>query len=611
MKKRALLFFPIILSLIIILPLVLAADGEGNEIDNAYDCLKTQLGPNCGNTNSVEQLSFSLLAMGYDQTTQLACKNALISKKSNNNSNNWGNDDIKLTAQAILALNHISEDVSVYVNWLESKRKLTEDLNWFLQIDADNATECQIRRDNGSEKDFNIRENKIVTGSSSCLDPASSEQNYYYEIDEDCLDSTFTISCDENFVTSVFYKKPGSQVYYISSESHSSTSGGETQEKVSSYCFARSSSADCDYEDSLWATLTLAEIGEDSTPYLPYISAEADENENKKYLPSAFLYMFTDDDDYYADLVDEQKSSSYWEESSNQKFYDTALALLSLQTTSSDAKEDAINYLFEEQDSSGCWGSNNLLETSFLLYAIEPKSPYIGSGTVSDCANSGFFCISSGSCISSDTYDGYYCPRIGDSCCAQGLDLESCSEKNGIICNSEQRCSETEVIASGTNYCCPGSCNAIEEENNCEANGYICRSDCSDSQEERPSYSADCGYTEKCCAQKPPKPGSGWLIILLIILIILVVLAIIFRNQLKIWFFKVKSKFKSGKGPKKSRRPPTPPPSGIPQFNRRPRQIIPRQSTRRRPTRRMPTKQRKSEDGAFEETMKKLRDMTK
>jgi hypothetical protein len=605
MKKRVLLFSIIILSLIIILPLVLAA--EGDEVDNAYDCLKTQLGSNCGNTNSVEQLSFSLLAMGYDSATQLSCKNALISKKSNDN---WGDNDIKLTAQATLALDYISEDVDVYVDWLKSKRKLTEDLNWFLQIDADNATECQIRRDNGSERDFNIRGNKIVSGSSSCLDPASSEQNYYYEIDEDCLDSTFTISCDENFVSSVFYKKPGSQVYYISSESHSSTAGGETKEKVSSYCFARSSNADCDYEDSVWAALTLAELGESITSYLPYISSEADENENKKYLPSAFLYMFTGDDDYYADLIDEQKSSSYWEESNNRKFYDTALALLSLQTTNSDAKDNAINYLFEEQDASGCWGANNLLETSFLLYAIAPKSPHVGSGPVSDCSDSGFFCISSGSCISSDTYDGYYCPRIGDSCCAQGLDLESCSEKNGIICQNNQRCSETEVIAEDTN-CCTGDCEIILEENDCEQNGYTCKSTCSDSQEERTSYSSDCDYGDKCCAQKPPKSGSGWLIFLLILLIILVVLAIIFRNQLKIWFFKIKSKFKSGKGPKSSRRPPTPPSSGIPQFNRRPRQIIPRQPRRRMPARRVPRKPRRSEDGAFEETMKKLRDMTK
>ena len=29
--------------------------------------------------------------------------------------------------------------------------------------------------------------------------------------------------------------------------------------------------------------------------------------------------------------------------------------------------------MFEEQDASGCWGANNLLETSFLLYAIAPS----------------------------------------------------------------------------------------------------------------------------------------------------------------------------------------------------------------------------------------------
>ena len=63
-----------------------------------------------------------------DSITQSACKSALINKKENDN---WGDEDIKSTAQAILALNHIGENVEAPLDWLLSKRKMTEDLNWF------------------------------------------------------------------------------------------------------------------------------------------------------------------------------------------------------------------------------------------------------------------------------------------------------------------------------------------------------------------------------------------------------------------------------------------------------------------------------------------------
>ena len=606
MKKRALIFSVLILSLITILPIVLAQNNEtvsGDEIDAAYSCLKSQLGTNCGNTDSIEQLAFSLLAMGYDQNIQADCKSALINKEESDNS--WKDENIKLTAQAIIALDYVGEDVSSNVDWLLSKREITEDLIWFLQIDADNATECEISVNEGSSRDFEVHENKKVSGSSSCLDPSASEQNYYFEIDEDCLNDNFTISCDKDFKTSVFYKKPGSPIYYISSETHSASAEGETQESVNSYCFGDNN---CDYESSLWATLALAKLGEDTTPYLPYLSAESEEVENKKYIPSAFLYMLTNDDEYYSDLSDLQKSNNYWDES-GKKFYDTALAILALED-SGDAAENAKDYLFEVQDNSGCWNSNNIRDTAFLLYAGWPKTPLINLGVSrSDCRDSGFFCVSSGLCTSSDTLSDYYCPKIGDVCCKESTELESCSEKQGIICDSDQRCTVSEVLASDTNYCCLGDCELVVEENKCESAGYVCKSSCLESQEEKIAYSKDCGFGEVCCGTAQKKESNMGLIILLIILIILVVLAIIFRNQLKIWFFRIKSKFRFGKGPKPSKRPPIPPATGTPQFSR-PRQIIPRQPIRRTPMQRMP--QRKPQkDTVFEETMKKLREISK
>ena len=98
-------------------------------------------------------------------------------------------------------------------------------------------------------------------------------------------------------------------------------------------------------------------------------------------------------------------------------------------------------------------------------------------------------------------------------------------------------------------------------------------------------------------------------------MIILVVLAIIYRNQLKIWFFRNKSKFKFGKGPKSTSRPRlgvTPQRPGTAPLQLTQRQLRPRQPRRRPPMRRMPQRRTRGErDNAFDDTMKKLRDMSK
>jgi hypothetical protein len=604
MKKKGLIFSILILA-IIILPFVSAANDT--EIDAAYSCLKTQLDEGCGDTLSTEQNVFSLLAMGYDSSIQSDCKSALNDKEDDDNC--WGKTEsdscnIKSTAQAILALDYIGEDVDDELDWLLDNQILTDDLNWYLEIDANDATSCEIRVDDGNEKTFTISDKRIFSGSSSCLSPAKS--GYYLEIDSDCLDNNFTISCDQNFISTLWYEKPDESTMYISSETHSASAEGSTTERVNSYCFGTSSS--CDYQGTLWATLALAKLGEDTYVYLPYISAMADETENKKYFPSAFLYMLTDEDDYYADLVDQQKLNKYWEETSDQKFYDTALALLSLQGLNIDAVDSSQEWLLDVQESSGCWHADNILETAFILYSGWPKDP-VRSTTTSNkksyCSEFNFYCVSTGECT--EPLTNYYCSGLSEVCCKVQPTEETCAEKGGIKCDSTQRCSETEVIAYDTNYCCKGSCEVITA-NECESAGYFCKSSCSSGQEEKTAYKSDCDFGEVCCGGSTTTKESSWpLIITLIILIILIVLAILFRNQLKIWFFRFKSNFRFKKGPQPVSRPPMSMASqqSFPQL--RPRQIIPRQPVRRMPVRRMPGPR----DTAFDETMRKLRDMSK
>jgi len=227
--------------------------------------------------------------------------------------------------------------------------------------------------------------------------------------------------------------------------------------------------------------------------------------------------------------------------------------------------------------------------------------------THSYCTEFNYFCVSAGECLLADSLNNYYCSGLSEVCCKTQPIEQTCSEKDGIICDSNQRCSEGEVTASDTNYCCKGSCQVITE-NDCELAGYFCKDSCSNAQEEKTIYSADCSFGETCCGNPSSKKSPWLLIILLIILIILVILAIIFRNQLKIWFFRNKSRFKFGKGPQSVSRPSMSAPSQIPQL--RPRHLISRPPVRRMPMRRMPQK-RADKDKAFEETMKKLRDMSK
>ncbi len=603
LRKETLVSLLLLTILFSLLPII-SAQEETTEIEKAYTCLEDKLGDNCGDTKSTEQTAFSLLAIGYDSSLQSDCRSSLENKKQ---TNCWGSTstascDLKSTSQVILSLDNIGKNTDDYTGWILNKRKLTTDLDWFLEIDANEATTCKIKVNQGSESTFTIKEDKKISGTSTCLTPA--EQNYFLKISSTCYDDNFTISCDKDFITTLLYKKPGDSVYYVSSKTHSASADGSTEEKVESYCFT--TAADCDYGGSLWAALALAKTGEGISDYLPYLASMSDEAENKKYFPSAFLYMITNEDDYYIDITEKQKQGKYWQEASASgiSYYDTALALLSLQNLVLEETNNAKNYLLEIQDTSGCWHSDNIRDTSFILYAGWSKSPVITNGDgKSDCEQFEHYCVSPGKCSISDTLDNFHCPSLSDVCCETKPKEQTCDEKQGIICETDQECTGSEVIASDTNYCCLASCIAVTTETECEDYGYSCKTICSSDEEEK-LY--DCGFGEVCCGEKQEE-GNWTLIVLLIILIVLVILAIILRNQLKIWWFRFKSKLRFGKPPGPSGRPAMPPTT--PPLFQRPRQIIPRQAYRRPATR--PAPRRTPKDTLFDETMRKLKDMSK
>jgi len=599
-KKRGPLVILIFLSALLLVTLASAEFDEKAIVDKGYSCLKEKLGDNCADTSNTHQAAFSLLAMSHESSIKSECRDSLEDKEKSENC--WGETtssscDLKSTSLAILALNHAGANVDDNIDWLLTKKKQSAGLIWFLEIDANNATQCKIQVNDAEEKTFSVGENKKISGSSSCLTP--SEQDYFLRIADSCLTKNFTISCDKNFITTLLYKKPSEITYHVSSITHSAPAGDSTKEKVESYCFGISS--ECNYEGSLWAALALAKTGEDISAYLPYITAMSDELINKKYLPSAFLYMLTNDDDFYLELVGKQKQS-YWDES-GKKFYDTALALLSLQNLALEQVDVTKQYLSDVQENNGCWGT--ISETAFLLYALNPTTSSSGSGGTSDsqCQDPsyGYFCVSPSQCSISDKLDNFYCPSLGDVCCKTSSNEITCSEKQGIICSANQQCTETEVTAFDTNNCCLASCITTSDKSECEQFGYSCETECSSNQEEKPTYSCFSGV---CCKDKDSGGLSLMWIIILIILIILVILAIIYRNRIKLWWFKRKNLITSKPPTAPSRRPMVQMPfrpAPFPQSQRRP---MPRNQSR---TQSKNTGMEKD----FDETMRKLREMSK
>jgi len=107
-----------------------------------------------------------------------------------------------------------------------------------------------------------------MSGSSTCLSPSA--DGYFLRIRDSCLEKEFSISCDRDFITTLFYKKTGEEVYHVSGETHGAPAYDSTEESVSSFCFVEG--GDCDYEGSLWAVLALAKTGEEINNYLAYLA---------------------------------------------------------------------------------------------------------------------------------------------------------------------------------------------------------------------------------------------------------------------------------------------------------------------------------------------------
>ena len=587
--KRGILVGVLIALLILNASFIFAQD---EAVDTkAYKCLTNKVVGNCDSLSSEDRI-FSLLAIGQ-------CKDEVLEDAKYKT-------DTKSTAQAILALSKAKLDTTDAELWLLNQNMTAPNIDWFLQIESNEETSCSITYA-GSPHSITIgTDRKISLPAGDCL--PLSEGNYWLKISPNCHSNEFSIQCNKAFSTNLLYKETNLDTIYVSAKSNTASADGTTTEKVNSFCFTQNKIS-CDYEATLWATLILGFKGytNEVNFYLPYLITQSEKLENKKFLPESFLWPLTLANDYRAGLLAKQKTNKYWDES-NDRFYDTAVALLPFRNEDLTEKVNSKNWLTEIQREDGCW-ETSVKNIAFLLYSLWPKESTIIEDDI-DCEASGNYCSHPVACLNAE---GEILPKEytgcfgADVCCTKKTIVETCSKQEGNICGSNKDCDGTTVEASDTGYgevCCIGKCVEIVVQEECELAGGYCRTACLSDEEKSDLYDCSSGV---CCVKKTQTTGSYWWVWFLLILIVLVVLGIIFKDKLRPFWFKIKTKFNEFRNKSKARpRSNSPHSYGGHQQRNVPRRSFP--PTKGRPIGH-PTKKNNSSD--VEDVLKKLKEMGK
>jgi hypothetical protein len=629
MKKRVLLI-SLLFALTISLVLVSAAVNSTNttnsvssssdsesSVEKAYACLESSIK---NGSITLQNAIFASLALGSKSNIDQK-----ISDEKKTNSNCWPKASCTLKETALVALVYDREgkNTDAIEEWLLSKNATMNDLKWYLEIDATNHqnASCTVKYDSSSRNIGIQSDMKLIGDSTGCY--SISPSGYWLEINQNCYSKKFEISCNQDFVTTLLYTKSGGDTIFVSSDTQSQSNGGTTTEEIKAKCFKTGSV--CDYEGSLWTALALFKTGNDVSAYMPYLIALSEDN--TRLFPSTFIYLVNGGTKEYTDVVQSQKQSKYWEISGSPggRFYDTSLAMLALSGNGANELENAKNYLISIQDkNSGCWNNKNVRDTAFILYSAWPKAVSgatdSGGSNIVSCTSAGKSCAKAFECTSaggSILYD-YQCLGAGEFCCSVSAQTQTCQEKQGSICNSNQVCDGRSTAASdGT--CCLDNCQNKPAQETCTAGDGICRDSCDANEEE---IDATCSTSGSICckaAAVQEKKSSVWFwIFLLVILIILVAAAIVYRDRIKIEILKFKGRAQTSPV---RRTPPSPPGSPIgqrpmsnPAMFGRPGIPVGRPMPHppmRPQTMTTPKPQPRTADKEMEETLRKLKEMSK
>ncbi len=588
------------------------SSSNADVISKAYQCLQNQIDAKDQNSISFQEATFGILAIGSNSKLVKVLEDKMKTE------NHWQEsaNPLKDTAQGMLAYNRINKNTDKIKNWILSKKQVATDLTWYLEIDIDNhrSASCTLSYGGEQQRQITVNDDMTLSGNpGSCL--SVSQGGFWLKVNNNnnCLDNNYTISCDQDFTTSTLYQRTSSSTIFVSSVAHSSSALGNTLETIKSKCLSSSSNS-CDYEGTLWAAIVLDKTGNKVDEYIPYLLALSESN--KRFLPSSFIYLLTDGQDQYSELIQLQQQNKFWQAPNTlyNRYYDSSLAMLSLQGSNSLEVTNSKSYFESITTPEGCWNNNNIRDTGFLLYAGWPKfvsggSGGGGGGSAQKCESAGNTCMSLFACseLNGNPLEQFRCDGT-KVCCSESPKLESCSALSGSICSLAESCSG-KVIDSTDGSCCLGTCEIISGSDQCTQAGGSCYDSCNDDEQ---TLSESCTNTAQVCCKKISDSSGGsnvglWITILLI-LIVLIVVAILMRNKIKMLIFKSKNKpgpTNSPRGPiPPGSRPPFPPFRGpVPYPRAQPRMVG--QQTQ------SPMRQTSTRDKEMEETMAKLKEMSR
>ena len=574
MRKEGVL---VLLALVFVSGFVLAeATSSDNETDindftselaDAFTCLETTAGDSCSYANDVTELSLIILASPDNIFSD--CIDTLKQKVSTPSSL-----ESKELAQAILALDHAGENISILENELLGRSKSSSSVDWIIQgvTSSEEDMSCTIKYgDEGNEYQFDISpKGKITeTDSDKCFDLTYFD--FWIQVDESCYGKEFIMNCGGDFKIPLLYKKSsgdGSDVYYILKDTQEGVAYQDLEFSVSSLCIVDDRNI-CDYEATLWGAYALRELGESIRDYMPYIVTSS--KTYSTYFPEAFIPILDPNlnEKYREEILDRQKTDGSWHMSTYGELYDTALALFSYGI--SDETEKSERWLFTEQKDDGCW--KDLSTTAMVLWALTQKAaPNGGGGSTYDCEDSGYFCLASAYCDSEDTLSSIYtgCSGASKVCCGVGI-TETCAELEGEFCEDGEVCSGSTRPAVDGNNCCAGIYSCVEEQQSgdtaCElasSDNYCYSYNPQDTKsyqyiEQSSALSESCGEGNTCY-KKVAKSSNDWIVWVLILLILglITFLVLKYKDKLK-GLFNKKNKGGANQPPSNQGRPPFPP----------------------------------------------------
>ena len=513
-----------LLCILLLASLTFIAADEASDVKDGYDCLISKINSQNCMFPTTEQKAFSLLALDDNAL----CKSKLIADKKNDLC--WGKTsssscDIKSTAQAILALFKAGENVSKQADWLYSQQMVPTGIDWFLQIESTEPVTCTVTPYDSSPITVSIGADKKILGNpSGCLSIAS--LGYWLKIDRTCYNKEFQISCDKSFLTNLLYKDGVSPTtVFVSSETHTAADNGKTFENIKSLCFKNGN--DCDYEGGLWAAMILRVVDRSYNigPFVPYLMAGSTKLENEKYLPASFLYSITADNDFYLQIIGHRKFmfNEYWDISGD-KYYDTALAVYTLDQAISQKTKDWFRKVQTKSGADkGCWREGDAVRnTAFVLHSVWPDAAPVtsecsdsidndGDGKIDYSATSG---VGDAGCSSTTDNDESNC---GDGKCEGGETTASCPADCPVACidadgdkynvtSSNTLCGTVFDCNDGNILINPGASEQCGDgvNNDCSsATSDICPSACSS------CTSTQVCYNNACCTPNTASTACG------------------------------------------------------------------------------------------------------